>query len=124
MIVRWQLLHASNGAVSVDWYKWNESIGLNSQYETAYYYMMQYLVGGKFAAPCSFTPGGGSSTWTCNFTEAKGTTALWVWTPNEAGTTFTVPSGYIDYVDLSGNSTPVTAGSSITIGVLPIMLEQ
>ncbi len=124
MIVRWQLLHASNGAASVDWYKWNESIGLNSQYEAAYYFMMQYLVGGKFSAPCSFTAGGGSSTWICNFTEANGTTALWVWTPNEAGATFTVPTGYVDYLDLTGNSTAVTAGSSITIGVEPIMLEQ
>lgn len=125
MIVRWQLLHDSNGAAGVFWYKWNETIGGNQQYETAYYYMMQYLAGGKFGGPCTFTAGGGATTWTCNFTEAdQKTAALWVWTPNEAGTSFTVPAGYVDYLDLSGNKTTVTSGQSITIGVMPIMLEQ
>jgi len=124
-IVRWQLLHDSNGAAGVFWYKWNETVGANQQYETAYYYMMQYLAGGKFAGPCTFTPGGGVSIWTCNFTESdQKTGALWVWTPNESGTSFTVPSGYVDYLDLTGNKTTVTSGQSITIGVLPIMLEQ
>ncbi|HKF02182.1 MAG TPA: IPT/TIG domain-containing protein [Candidatus Sulfotelmatobacter sp.] len=124
MIVRWQLLHDSNGAAGVFWYKWNETIGGNQQYETAYYYMMQYLAGGKFAGPCTFVAGGGVSTWTCSFKEASGTQALWVWTPNEAGTSFSVPSGYVDYLDLTGNKTSVTSGQSITIGVMPIMLEQ
>jgi hypothetical protein len=123
-IVRWQLLHDSNGAVGVFWYKWNETIGANQQYETAYYYMMQYLVGGTFSAPCSFTAGGGSSTWTCDFTEADGTSALWIWTPNESGTTYTVPSGYVDYRDLVGGTTSVTAGQQITIGTEPFMLEK
>ncbi len=123
-IVRWQLLHDSNGSAGVFWYKWNETIGANQQYETAYYSMMQYLAGGKFAGPCTFTAGGGVSIWTCSFTEAGGTQALWVWTPNEAGTSFTVPNGYVDYLDLTGKSNPVTAGSTITIGVLPVMLEQ
>lgn len=124
MIVRWQLLHDSNGAAGVFWYKWNETIGGNQQYETAYYYMMQYLPGGKFAGPCTFTAGGGVSTWTCSFTEASGTQALWVWTPSEAGTSFSVPSGYVDYLDLTGKKTSVSSGQSITIGVMPIMLEQ
>lgn len=124
MIVRWQLLHDSNGAAGVFWYKWNETIGGNQQYQTAYYYMMQYLPGGKFAGPCTFTAGSGVSTWTCSFTEASGTQALWVWTPSEAGTSFSVPSGYVDYLDLTGNKTSVSSGQSITIGVMPIMLEQ
>jgi hypothetical protein len=123
-IVRWQLLHDSNGAAGVFWYKWNETIGLNSQYEKAYYYMMQYLLGGKFPSPCSFTASGGSSTWTCNFTEASNKTALWVWTPNESGASFTVPSGYVDYLDLNGVPTNVTAGQQITIGPQPFLLEQ
>jgi hypothetical protein len=114
-IVRWQLLHDSNGAAGVFWYKWNETVGANQQYDTAYYYMMQYLAGGKFAGPCTFTAGGGVSTWTCDFTESdQKTAALWVWTPNEAGASFT----------LTGNKTSVTTGQSITIGVMPIMLEQ
>ena len=122
-IVRWQLLHDSNGASGLDWYKWNETIGAVPQYETAYYYMIQYLVGGTFAPsqPCSSSD---QITWTCNFTEASGTQALWVWTPSEAGTSFSVPSGYVDYLDLTGNKTSVSSGQSITIGVMPIMLEH
>lgn len=124
-IVRWQLLHDSNGAVGVFWYKWNETIGGNSQYDTAYNSMMQYLAGGKFAGPCTFTAGGGATTWSCSFTEAGGTQALWVWTPSEtANITFTVPAGYLHSRDLTGASTAVSAGQPITISTMPIMLEQ
>jgi len=123
-IVRWQLLHASNGSMSLDWYKWNQTIGSVPQYEAAYYYMMQYLVGGTFSGPCSFTTNSGIQTWTCNFTKANGTKALFVWTPNEAGTAYTVPSGYTDYRDFAGNTTSVTGGQQVTIGVIPFMLEM
>jgi hypothetical protein len=122
-IVRWQLLHASNGARAVAWYKWKPTIGLNSQYETAYYSMMQYLAGGRFPSPCAVAATPWAPTWTCNFTESSGTTALWVWTSSENGTNFTVPSGYVDYRDLNGNKTTVTAGQTIPISVEPIMLE-
>jgi hypothetical protein len=123
-IVRWQLLHASNGTSSLQWFKWNQAIGSNAQYEPAYYYMMQYVEGGTFSGPCSFVLGSGNQIWTCNFKESNGTTALFVWTPTEGSTPYTVPSGYTDYKDLSGNTTTVTASSSITIGPEPIMLEQ
>jgi hypothetical protein len=123
-IVRWQLLHNSNGSSGVLWYYWLNTIGSNPQYDTAYYYMMQYLVGGTFSSPCSFTAANGASTWTCDFTEANGTVALWVWTPSEAGTTFTVPAGFTDYRDLSGGTTTVTPGQTINIGTEPFMLEQ
>jgi len=121
-IVRWQLLHASNGASSLDWYKWRQTIGLVPQYETAYYYMMRYLVGGKFSAPCSSTTSGGIDTWTCPFTESNGTSALFVWTPTATG--YTVPTGFTDYRDLAGGTTNVTAGQQITIGIEPFMLEM
>jgi hypothetical protein len=127
-IVRWQLLHASAGASSLVWYKWNITIGSNSQYETAYYYMMQYILGGKFTALCSsVTDNSGDDIWSCPFTESNGTTAAFVWaiTPVEGNSTsYLVPSLYLDYKDLSGNTTTTSGGSSITIGPEPIMLEQ
>jgi hypothetical protein len=123
-IVRWQILHDSNGASTLDWYKWNQTIGLTSAYESVYFNAMHYTVGGHYTAAASFTAGGGASTWTAPFVEANGTQALWVWTPNEAGTSYTVPSGYIDYWDLTGAKTTVTAGQSITIGPEPFLLEQ
>ena len=121
-IVRWQLINSSNGTSNLNWYKWNETIASNARYETTYYYMMQYLMGGTFGGPC--TSSGSTPTWTCNFTKSDGVAALWVWTPKEAETSFTVPSGYVDYLDMSGVKTTVHAGESITIGPIPIMLEQ
>lgn len=120
-IARWQLLHASNGTRDLNWYKWEQSIGSNAEYETAYSYLMQYLMGGQFSAPCASANG---ATWTCSFTEANGTAALWVWTPNESGATFSVPAGYVDYVDLTGGKTAVNGGQSIAIKTMPVMLEQ
>jgi hypothetical protein len=104
--------------------KWNETISTNAQYETGYYFMMQYLVGGKFSGPCSFTAGGGSSTWACTFIEADGTSALCVWAPNEGGIDFMVPASYVDYRDLSGGTTTLAADQQIIIGPEPFMLEQ
>jgi hypothetical protein len=123
-VVRWQLLHASNGAANLNWYKWNQTVEKNSQSEIAYRYMMQYLLGGKFGGPCTFTTAGTTTTWTCSFTEPGAKAALWAWTPSEAGTSFVVPSGYVDYLDLTGAKITVAAGSSITLGPMPIMLEK
>jgi hypothetical protein len=128
-IVRWQILHDSigtdgpnNAASGVFWYFWLDTIGSNSQYETAYYYMMQYLVGGKFTAQASSAD---EVTWTAPFLESDGTTeALWAWTPNEAGVGYSVPSGYVDYKDLSGNTHTVTTGQQITLSTEPYLLEK
>jgi hypothetical protein len=119
-IVRWQLIHSSNGSSNLNWYKWNETIASNAEYETTYYYMMQYLMGGKFGGPCASA----GSMWTCNFTKSNGGTALWVWTAAGTEKSFTVPSAYIDYLDLKGVKTTVQAGQSINIGPIPIMLEK
>jgi hypothetical protein len=123
-VVRWQLLHSSNGALNLNWYRWNQTIGSNPKSENAYYYMMQYLTGGRFGGPCT-SNGSSTPTWTCNFTKSDGVTAaMWVWTPNESGTSFSVPKGFVDYMDLSGAKNTVNSGQSITIGPMPIMLEQ
>ena len=123
-IVRWQLLHDSNGAANLAWYKWDVTVGLNPSYEPAYKSMMQYLVGGKFPVPCASTTTNNIAVWTCNFTEANGSSALWVWTPSESGTNFVVPAGFTDYRDLTGGTTKVSAGELIVIGVEPLMLEK
>ena len=120
-MVRWNLILMSNGSAGVYWYYWNTNIGQYSNYSTAFYNMMGNLQGGSFSAPCSSNTAGA---WTCNFTKSDGTNALWVWYPNESGASYTVPAGYADYIDLTGNKTTVTAGSPIGINVAPIMLEQ
>jgi hypothetical protein len=124
MSARWQIIHDSYGAAGVWWYYWWNTIGQYSTYETPYYYMMQYLTGGYFVAPASYTTVGGNQIWVAPFVETNNTLAWWVWTPSEAGTTWTAPAGYVDYRDLSGNVTAVTAGQTITIGVSPVLVEQ
>lgn len=121
-MVRWQLIVLSRGALSLDWYTWNVNIGSQPAYAQAWASMMSDLVGGKFSGPCST---GDNATWTCSFTEADGVTAaLWVWTTSEAGSTFTVPPGFNNSLDLSGTSSAVNPGQSIDISVMPIMLKQ
>jgi len=120
-IVRWQLLLNSNDVVNVTWYSWVPTIGSVSQNEAAYYYMMQYLSGGTLTAICSSS--GSPAVYTCPFIEGNGILALWVWTPSESGTSYTVPSGYTDYRDLGGGTTSITGGQTITIGTEPFMLE-
>ena len=122
-ITRWQLLLASKGASGTAWYKWMTAIGDISQSENAYYYTMQYMVGGSFSAPCSSATASGIQTWTCPFSEQNGTAALWVWTPSEAGTSYVVPAAYSDYRDLNGNTTPISTGQTVTLGVQPLLFE-
>ncbi len=123
-MVRWNLLLLANGGSGLYWYYWNTYIGSVPQYATACYYMMQYLAGGRFTAAATFTTNGGIQTWSAPFVEGNGTTALWVWTTSEAGTSFAVPVAYGDYRDLNGNTTTVTPGASISISVEPILLEE
>jgi hypothetical protein len=121
-IVRWQAIINSNGGTNLTWYWWKTAIGNYPLRETAYYWMMQYMVGGSFSQACTNISG---TTWTCPFTEADGKKAFFVWTTTETGTTYyQVPPGYADYRDLSGGTTPVNpAGQQITITVEPIMVE-
>jgi hypothetical protein len=118
-IVRWQLLHLANGGSNLNWYKWLSTMtNTNPPYEPAYYFMMQYLLGGNFTAACSASNG----TWTCPFNETGNLKiALFVWAP--AGNTNYDASGWSDYRDLSGVTTGIT-NPSITIGVEPLMLEK
>jgi hypothetical protein len=121
-IVRWQAIINSNGGTNLTWYWWKTAIGNYPLRDTAYYWMMQYMVGGSFSQACTNISG---TTWTCPFTEADGKKAFFVWTTTETGTTYyQVPPGYADYRDLSGGTTPVNpAGQQITITVEPIMVE-
>jgi hypothetical protein len=137
-LVRWQILHESNGAIGLDIYYWEDTIGQPAGstasgyygFSTPYYTEQQLMIGAHFTAAAALLSG---STWTAPLVEANGTTALFVWSPCSsggsyntcvAGTSYTVPAKYTDYKTITGGITAVTAGQSITIGVQPIMLEQ
>lgn len=121
-IVRWQILHDSNGASGLWWYYWNATIGNNAGYHTLYTQMMAELAGGWFAGPATYSTNNGIQTWTAPFVTSNGRSALFAWTPSEDGASYTVPSGYTSYVDASGMSHAATAGQNIKIGVQPFML--
>ncbi len=134
-VLRWQILHSSNGTASLDWYWGNSTIGHgyptnDPVYATAYENAQQYMIGGKFTQPAAQLPG--SAIWTAPFTEANGTVALWVWQPCsydspscDFGTSYKVLANYTDYRNpADGTITTVTPGNYITVGVMPLLLEQ
>jgi hypothetical protein len=123
-VVRWQLLQDAAGASSVDWYYWNTTIGGVSADETAYYYTMQYLAGGKFTSTCSNASG---SIWTCPFTDTNSNVDLWAWTTNTTAQSYSPPSGYINYWIVAGTNAGTCAaipGTSFTVTVQPYLLVK
>jgi hypothetical protein len=124
-VVRWQLLQDSSGASSVDWYYWNTTIGGNTNYEPAYYWMMQYLEGGKFTSTCSNATG--TTIWTCKFTDTNSNADLWVWTTNTTAQSYTPPSGYINYWIVAGSGAgtcQAIPNSGFTVTVEPYLLVK
>lgn len=121
-MVRWQLLHDSNGAMGLYWYYWNTTIGNDSNFDPIYFNMMTFLTqngGGKFTNACSNISG--TSTWTCNFTQGNSKAAQFVWTTSEAGANYSVPGGYGHYFTLTGQYLTVQNGT-VAITVEPIAL--
>lgn len=120
-VVRWYILQlayqgGAGGAFQVNWYDWDslESGG----YDTYYHGMMQWLVGATFTASCT----NNNTVWSCPLKERNGKTALIVW--NTAGkSTYTPPTQYVDYKDLTGTTTSISALEATTIGLFPIMFE-
>jgi hypothetical protein len=125
-IVRWQLLHNSNGAANLSWYYFETTIGHNSAYANAYYSMMQWLVGSTFAGPCSAN----GSIWSCLLTLANGNAAEVIWDPSEncsngscSTTQQDVSPAWTVYQDLDGNRVPILNGT-VPVGVKPILLTS
>jgi hypothetical protein len=65
-----------------------------------------------------------SSIWTCGFTGANGYVSQAVWYPGTGKKTYTVPAGFINYLNLSGVETSISAGASVTLGQEPILLQN
>ena len=82
---------------------------------------------GRFPTPCAQT----GTIWTCQLTGSSSYQAVITWddsrTCNNGTCTFTAqtaPSWATKLRDLAGNSTSITGGSSIQIGLKPIILEN
>ncbi|HTD52541.1 MAG TPA: hypothetical protein VK780_05915, partial [Thermoanaerobaculia bacterium] len=85
----------------------------------AYNQVYAWLVGATIVEPCA---GNGDSTWTCTLTRSGDYVAQAVWNTHGAAT-YMPGAGYTQYRDLTGNTTPIAAGASVTIGVKPILVE-
>jgi hypothetical protein len=143
-VARFYILIASvgaNGSAGVQtayWYAWgttgafdnggwgtlNGSDGQNPAAGVAYGQVYNWLVGSTFTNRCSAA----GTVWTCPLTLAGGTPAELVWDASLSCTTsacatssYTVPSGFTNYSDLTGASY-VIPGESMQISASPILL--
>jgi|HubBroStandDraft_6_1064221.scaffolds.fasta_scaffold99881_1 hypothetical protein len=138
-LARFYLLHWSVGIVRFYWYQWNNqrwgtlwtpdpsdpsAPGTLRAPGAAYQQISGWLIGASLASPCSTT----GPVWTCKFSRTNGYNALAVWDASQScvqGTcttsSFTLPSGYTRYSDLSG-ITSALAGSTVAIGAKPLLL--
>lgn len=85
----------------------------------AYSQVFNWVVGATIAQPCSSAPNG---TWTCNLARPGGYVAQAVWNVN-GSLAYTPGAPYAQYRDLTGVTTPMVAGTAVTIGANPILLE-
>ena len=85
----------------------------------AYRETYHWLVGATLAQPCS---GGSDGTWSCSLTRPGGYAAKAVWN-TKGSTAFTPGPGYNQVRDLTGATTPIPSGGSVTIGPKPVLVE-
>jgi hypothetical protein len=145
-LARMYLLQWSNNVSRFYWYQWN-----NKQFGTlwtpdpnvpsnpgtvlpagiAYQQMFNWLVDAVMSQACVSN----GSVWTCGLTSTNGYQALAVWdasqscsntSGSESCTTsnYTFAPQYVQYRDLSGNTTSLAGQTSVPIGAKPILLEN
>jgi hypothetical protein len=85
----------------------------------AYQQVYNWLVGATIAAPCSAT----GTVWSCALTRPNGYSGLAVWDAGAAPSTYTPASNFTQYRDLTGATTAVATGTTVSIGSKPILLE-
>jgi Putative Ig domain/Abnormal spindle-like microcephaly-assoc'd, ASPM-SPD-2-Hydin len=130
-VARSYLLHWSNHVSVFDWYSWDAypwgalwyssppPSGLTSGIDAAgiaYGQVYSWMVGATMSAPCSAS----GTVWTCGLTKGS-TQTLAVWNTS-ASSSYTPAAQYKHYRNLAGSTTAIT-GSSVTIGIEPILLE-
>jgi len=136
-LARYFLLQRSLGVERVYWYRWDatqtfggalwtQSAGITEAGD-AWKEVSKWIEGATLLSACTAD----GSVWSCPFTRSGGYLALAVWDTGEDcqnGTcrtsNYPVPAGYTQYLDLAGNSTNTSAGSTIQIGAKPILLEN
>ena len=116
----------------VSWFTWGATDGQlesNNQLTPvgiAYNQVSNWLVNNTMTAPCAPT----GNIWTCAVTGSNGYQAEIIWDSSQTCTcgvctnsNQSVGSVYTSYLDLSGNSTPISGGS-VQVGLQPILLQN
>ncbi len=116
----------------VSWFTWGASDGqlengnVLTEVGTAYNQVSSWVVDRNLASPCSSS----GTIWTCAMTGSNGYQAEIIWDSSQTcsnGSCTTSPqsvaSTYTTYLDLSGNSTPITGGI-VQVGLKPILLQN
>jgi len=141
LLARMYLLHWSSGATRFYWYQWNNSSfgtlwkpdptnpsapGTVLEPGIAYGQIYNWMVGAIMTSPCTAN----GSVWTCEFSRPNGYLAQAVWDASQScrggvctASAFTFDPKYINYTDLSGN-TSTLSGSTVAIGAKPILLQN
>jgi hypothetical protein len=127
-VARTYLLLWSNGVVRHYWYAWNdeqtgtlESGGKANTAGTAYAQVESWMSGRTMSTLCSEDTK--TSIWTCGLTGPDGYEAQAVWAPG-GNKSYTAPSQYTSYLNLSGTKTTIKSGATVTVGVEPILLQN
>jgi hypothetical protein len=127
-LARLYLLLWSNGVARHYWYDWNddrtgtlESGGKANTAGTAYSKVESWMSGRTMSTLCSETTSTGI--WTCGLTGSGGYAAQAVWHPG-SNKSYTAPTKYVNYLDLSGVKHTISKGATVTVGVEPILLQN
>ena len=125
-LARFYVLHWSSGIQRLYWYAWDDpkfgtlwdsKNGMHPA-ATTYKVMQNWMVGATMPQSCSVN----NSTYTCPLTRSSAYQAEIVFNPNST-LSYSAPSQYIQYRDITGKTYPVPANGVVHIGPAPIMLE-
>jgi hypothetical protein len=128
-LARHLLLEQSVGVQRSFWYAydnlawgslWTQGSGLTPA-GTAYEQIATWLTDVSLTQPCAPVTGN-LTTYTCSFTRSNGYMSQVVWSTTGPAT-YTVPQGFVQFRDLTGNVTPI-GGGTVQISAQPILLEN
>jgi polysaccharide biosynthesis protein PslG len=127
-LARLYLLLWSNGVVRHYWYDWNDnrtgtlsSNGVANTAGTAYAQVESWMSGRTMSTLCSKSSSSGI--WTCGLTGSGGYAAQAVWHPG-GNKSYSAPTKYKNYLDLTGKKHTISSGATVTVGVEPILLQN
>jgi hypothetical protein len=126
-VARLYLLLWSNGVVRHYWYAWDDdntgtlsNNGVINSVGIAYEQIESWMSGRTMSTLCSENSSG---IWTCGLTGPNGYAAQAVWYAGGTAS-YTAPSTYINYLDLTGAVHNITSGATVTVGSEPILLQN